>query len=709
MSDMRISADGLHNNGMPIQGAPSSIVSGLSEMCRGSRNACIQPLARTVSKRRQVGGGPNAGPDDPPAAVDGNPSCRAGGSGIWPGRGGSAFRDGARQRPGAAGRRTRPSSNALPDLAGGHLGWAQVVVAAAALLLLAGCAPRAEGPARERLTDRRPAAPFGTERGSFLWADWRSDPAGRSGCRVLCPIFEYESPGGRRVTVVRPLLSHEDEGPGSDRWAFRALWPLFLLESKDESGRLRLFPFVWWRERVNRDGVPPERDMDWAVMPFLWGGSDSSEGKYFALWPVAGRIDGIFGKKYIRFAAWPLWVEAEDPRYHSWNAPWPFFGIWRGPDQRGWRLWPLCGQDEREGHFKRQFLLWPVFHHWKTHPRPEPEGRDGGEADDDDEDEDEPADASLVWKALLNADTDWRGEVWAVFPLWMSARSSRSGYVCVLWPFFGRRASYAHDFTEWHCPWPFVSWTNGAGVHGWKLWPLYGWRQAPRSSSRTVLWPLYVRQTADEGPERSTTVTSAFVFRRSKVEWVEEPAGDRRVRRPPPPTEEMERMAAERAGREPDAIGRKDRPLDPDSYRCQTSNLLWPVFRWRNSETGETYFTVLEPWWWRDTEVWDRHYGPFFTLYRYERFEDGAARHRALFNLFECGSSPVESYWRLTPLFSWEREELSSGRSLDWRFLGGLVGYERRGDEWRLRLFWIPLGRKPGEGRPREDLPEYGP
>jgi len=126
------------------------------------------------------------------------------------------------------------------------------------------------------------------------------------------------------------------------------------------------------------------------------------------------------------------------------------------------------------------------------------------------------------------------------------------------------------------------------------------------------------------------------------------------------------------------------------------STLLWPLFRYQRSANGEKYFTILEPWFWRNREVWDRHYGPFVTLYRYQRFADGSVRELALFHLFEHSRSPFERRVRLSPVFDyWRRGE--AGEFKRFRILGGLFGYERRGRAKRMRFLWIPIGRRPKE------------
>ena len=554
------------------------------------------------------------------------------------------------------------------------------------LLAVAGCARPGPEPLPQRAAALRSAppesapAPVGPRReGAGPFWQWQETPSGRLEWDLLDPFFAGWSQPGNRVTMVRPLFYVEDEGPGSTRWDFRALWPFVWARRQDESSRFHFFPIVWWDKRVDRAGGEPVSHSDWALMPILWGGADTARGGYFAVFPAGGLLKGKVGEKWIRFAAFPLWVDFENPHYHSWNLVWPVLGVWRGPDARGWRVWPFYGFDSRDGRYRRVFVLWPFGHHWRN--------------------------------AL---DTANPSETWVVFPFWLSYRNAKLRYQSVLWPFFGRKQSLVPDdpYVEWHAPWPFISWTRGESVHGFKLFPFYARRVGAAGESRQVLWPFYVSETVDEGPVRVSTVTSAFIFRYVHQEWVERSLDGKSTRSLPPRPPEREALAAKRR-REPGTqpLLRKERPESAERLRSETHALLWPLFRYERNEHGERFFTTLEPWWFRKREPFDRLYGPFLTIYRYEDLPDGRVRDQALFHLYEHTRSRGERRVRLIPFFDYQRRglpkdqrlrlpadyprELAGESSKRFRVLGGLLGYERRGTAKRIRLLWVPIGRKP--------------
>jgi hypothetical protein len=530
------------------------------------------------------------------------------------------------------------------------------VAAAFLFASVAGCAPRRTG-RRVRVVpkEKEPRDLVPREGAGLVW-EWAETSDGRLSYRVLHPFIAGEIKPGKRVFVLRPLFSHEDEGPGSTRWTFRALWPLITIQRDDDAHRVRIWPVVWERKRSKLGDV---KDKDFWILPFIWYGNDTEEGKYFAFWPFGGMIKGVFGKRYIRFVLWPLWVETKDKHYHSWNYPWPILGHWRGPDQRGWRFWPFYGVNQRDGKFKRVFFLWPLGHYWRT-----------------------------------GLDTDAPGMVFAFLPFYAKMDNKNFRYVSVLWPFFARKHNKKARFVEWHAPWPLFSRTTGKGIRGIKFFPLYEHRFAPDISTRSVGWKVFHRKVEWKETRKTTKVSSCIVFQYIKDEWIEEVIGGKVVRRAPPRTDRMAYLKAEREGKPPRSAGRKVRPPEPGTLKSRTNTLLWPLFRYKRSERGEIFFTIFEPWFWRNREIWDRHYAPFFTLYRYERFSDGSVRERALFNLYEHYRSDIERRVRFSPFVDYWRRGVPA-QYKRFRILGGLWAYERRGRKKRVRIFWIPIGRKP--------------
>lgn len=559
-------------------------------------------------------------------------------------------------------------------------------------LASSGCKPQQAASAPQRAAALRPAPEAPAKAAAhpaaevglpFFWLD--ENTFGRRDWEAFGPLAGGWSRPGNRVFMFRPLCYLEDEGPGSERWDFRAIWPFVWAARDGESGRFHIFPFIWWDRQVDRAGGEPVRQTDWAVMPVLWGGSSTARGGYFAVFPVGGLLKGKLGQLWIRFAAFPIWVDYENTNYHSWNVVWPVFSVWRGPDTHGWRVWPLYGIDQRDGRYRRVFVLWPFGHHWQ-----------------------------------MALDTPHPSDTWVVFPFWMSYRGNNLTYWSVMWPFVGRKESTAKgsEYVEWHAPWPFISWTRGTSVRGYKVFPFYMRRVGAAGESRQVLWPLYASETTDESPERVTVVTSAFIFRHVRREWLVATVDGRQVRQLPPLPEERQKLAAARnPGSQPEPVGRKDRPVPEAAERSATATLLWPVFRYERDEHGQKFFTTLEPWWFRNRKPFDRLYGPFISLYRYESFADGTVRDHAAFNLYEHTRSTAGRSLRLTPIFDYGLRR-PSGAKLDekivedggrrFRVLYGLFGYERRGTAKRVRLLWIPIGRRP-EGWDEMPVPTVAP
>jgi hypothetical protein len=527
------------------------------------------------------------------------------------------------------------------------------------LSLLSSASSAAEAPPGPEPTPIVKTGGLVPHEGSGPFWEWGETPDNRLYYRIMYPFIEGSRKPGKRVFTFRPFFSHEDEGPGSRRWKFRLLWPLIIIERTEDTHRVRIFPFVWERNRSKVDGKV--HDKDFWILPIFWRGSDTEKGRYLAIWPLGGMIKGVFGKRYIRFFLWPLWVETKDKNYHAWNFPWPILGYWKGPDQRGWRVWPLFGVNQRDNKFKRVFFLWPLGHYWRT-----------------------------------GLDTRTPGYALALLPLFAKMQNKYYNYTSILWPFFARNHNKKIGFVEWHFPWPFFSRTTGKGIRGLKIWPLFHYRFAPTIQSWSFGWKVFHRKVTRNEYRKTTKTSFCLIFQKITNQWIEEPATkDRPAQsRSPEPDARSKLLAAERSGDKKTVSERKKRPENPGQVRSSVNTLLWPLLRYKRDGDGRKFFTILEPWFFRPREIWERHYAPFFTLYRYESKPGEFKRERALFNLYEHYRSPIERRVRFSPIVDyWRRGKTAEYKRF--RILGGLFGYERQGKAKRVRFLWIPIGRRP--------------
>lgn len=479
---------------------------------------------------------------------------------------------------------------------------------------------------------------------------------------LLWPFVTWERGPKHKVLNFRPLFRYERR-PGFK--SVRALWPIFHYRRTGENRLAWIFPISRFKRFAYRKSDGSLRsDVDAFFLPFFWG-TDTEEGAYFALFPVGGMIKGILGKKWVRFFLWPLYAEANEKNYHSWNILWPIFGYWRGEKQSGWRFWPLYGRNTWPNRFDRRFFLWPLFHWWH-----------------------------------VGQDTDREMKAFLFFPFYGRMNiKNRLNYWNFLLLFSGRRKPKRH-FRELHLPWPIYSYTRADGLYADKLWPLYGHRVSNSVRHRFVLWPLYRFRYDRKETSVRRNWSLAWLFNFTTTEWIEtlDKTGSRpRVRRTPPPRGRTDRWIDD--PRKGPKQMRRDEASHPtrEQGRLRRSKTVsfYPLFFWRRGPQGGVVFRALNLLPTRDTGAFASAYMPFTILYHYQRSADGVKESRALLGLYRHKSTPVERQLNAFGLFDYNRhgnrEEGKEGISYRrFQILKGLFGYERLGKRRRLKILWIP-------------------
>ncbi|MBN1808161.1 MAG: hypothetical protein JW909_03770 [Planctomycetes bacterium] len=494
---------------------------------------------------------------------------------------------------------------------------------------------------------------------------------------VVYPLFSYRRRKDVRETAFRPLF-YVKQDPVENRTDAWFIYPLGRYRRVGKNRYFSFWPFYWNKqyhagrhvnhkpepstgsleEFAERKTLPGETmDLDWALYPILFGGADQEHGKYFAFFPVGGMIKGMLGKEWMRFVLFPLYLESYDKRYHSWNVIWPVFGYWRGPDQRGWRFWPICGSNVREGKFSRKFFLWPLGVWWR-----------------------------------VGLDLDNSTTVFTLLPFYGQMDNKHLHIKTVMWPFFSRKYDDRRGLVEWHCPWPIYSCTRGHGLEGVKVWPFFGYRASNSQRNLTVMWPLYTRTLKREEARTTLTRSSCLVFYQWTEKWREYDLGDKTVVAAPPRNDTGtifgERWVPdprfEEPATDPRLIGAPYEEYERTFWK------VWPICHYRKGADGSRAFQMLSPLPWRGSPGSANTYAPFWTLYRWQQDGEGQIREYALFGLYHNIRDDHMRDVNVLGLVQYRRE--------GWYYkkffvLGGLVGYERVGYDKGMRFLWIPVNR----------------
>lgn len=282
------------------------------------------------------------------------------------------------------------------------------------------------------------------------------------------PFGHDEVEADSRSDGFRPLYRGVTTPTGE---AQEILYPLWRSSVEKGIVATRLFPLYW------HDAVPQAGgfDVDWAVLPFFFWGSEPGQGSWFLFFPVGGHAHQKFLCDEITMVLFPAFARTRNGAWRGTHLVWPLVH-WGsdGKGRRAFRFWPFYGMSVKEGRFDRRTVLWPIVH-WGTenlHTK-------------------HPVSGWLVWPLLGHTSADDGFSTWTV-----------------LWPFF----EWADGATvyERSIPYPFYrvrkefevakDGTRKETSDLFWLWPFHGrYDRHGEESSRFWLWPIVSTSEAADG------------------------------------------------------------------------------------------------------------------------------------------------------------------------------------------------------------------
>jgi len=277
--------------------------------------------------------------------------------------------------------------------------------------------------------------------------------AGVTEREIFWPLLHFEERPAERHMALRPLFYSVAGREGEFR-EVQFLWPIGLYRRKKDSLTFRIFPIFYYVSRINVNG---ERDVDYSLFPFVFGGTDPSEGSYFALFPLIGRLKGLGGKDEMRFLLFPFYFDSRDGDHRAHNVLWPMFHYSRGGGRQGMRIWPFWGKKERTGRHRTSFTLWPL----------------------------------LIWGERYRADREPLKSLF-VLPFYGFQQTTQGRIDYLLFPFFSYQAEErrGEPYTELSAPWPLFTLGRGREYLKWYSWPLFGYKRRPGVRKGFALYPL---------------------------------------------------------------------------------------------------------------------------------------------------------------------------------------------------------------------------
>ncbi len=286
-----------------------------------------------------------------------------------------------------------------------------------------------------------------------LWplVDYRADDSlDYSSFHVLGPLIKYETKAHEKEYAFRPLFYRAVSDQGAS--LTEILYPLSSSKGSEDSTSFQFFKLF----SIDTADSGQGHQKKFYLFPFLFYGDHEEYGKYFAFFPVGGKLHGWFGRDKISFGLFPLYSQTHKGTRRVDNVLWPFFARISGENESGYKFWPIYGQSQKAGHYRKRFVLWPIF-------------------------------ASQS----LGLNTDDPTEIRAAWPFYFSKVSPNLSYRSILWPFFSKRIDYQKEYREWYAPWPLVRVIRGENHHGNRFLPFYADETMDARRQRWYLWPIY--------------------------------------------------------------------------------------------------------------------------------------------------------------------------------------------------------------------------
>ena len=300
-----------------------------------------------------------------------------------------------------------------------------------------------------------PALAATREGGVFtFWplVDYRWSPrADVATLHLLGPLFYYHHQGRKTSYGLRPLFYRSVDAAAKSSYS-EYLYPVATSQGEPHKS------FFEGLHLLNYDfGAPEEGSSNrFMLFPVLFYGRSADRGSYFALFPLGGKIDHMFGQDELRFALFPLFGQTLKGHTTTTYVLWPVFTRVKGPREAGFKVWPLFGSTYKRGVYRKRFFLWPVFY-----------------AND------------------LHLNTAHPVHQRAAFPFYLAEDSPQRSSRTWLWPFFDHVRDRRRGFQRWDFPWPLLGVTRGTTYYGVRMLPLYADEYAAGTRKRWFLWPLY--------------------------------------------------------------------------------------------------------------------------------------------------------------------------------------------------------------------------
>jgi hypothetical protein len=345
----------------------------------------------------------------------------------------------------------------------------------------------------------------------------------------------------------------------------------------------------------------------------------------------------------------PFYISGKSEKYGPYVSVFPFYGdiyqrFWK--DEYHYVMFPIYSRTVKNGTTTRNYL-YPIvstiegekesgFQVWPIYGQSSKEGVYRKRF--------------AIWPIFFDEDlglnTDNPTKKLLVLPFYASVDSPNRTERHYIWPFFGHTEDKAKKSEETDYFWPFFVSVKGESRTLNRYIPFYSEDERKNSTKYWYMWPLYSHE---------KLATESFVQERDRILYF----------------------------------------LYSDNTETWTVDgkskhkmAFWPLFMYKKDYNGIKSFTFpapLEPI--VDREGIDRCWAPLWRIY-VQKWNNDESAVSFLWNLYWHDYRKGNLAFELFPLVSYRSEN----RVRDFRFLKGLIRYQRHNVEKKLSFFWLPFG-----------------
>ncbi len=311
----------------------------------------------------------------------------------------------------------------------------------------------------------------------------RSDAVDYTSVNLFGPLVKFERKATEREFGIRPLYFRAADEKGVALREF-----LYPVASQRRDAQRTSFQGLHLLHYDSGDRARENDEGSFMLFPFVFSGQSHAGEPYFAVFPVRGKLYDRFGRDEIHFTLFPVHLRTEHRGTTNSHFLWPFFRQTHGPDEEGFKVWPLYGGSQKEGAYRKRFYLWPFF-----------------------------------FSQDLNLDTDRPRSFRAFFPFYLQEESPQVSSRTWLWPFFSRIEDRERGYVERNFPWPLLRHTEGEYREGFRALPFYADERTDEFRRRWIGWPIYrIEELSTEMLERRRDRVLFFLYSDTREQLREE-------------------------------------------------------------------------------------------------------------------------------------------------------------------------------------------